>query len=684
MELKSTQMGQTLARHPYNRVRLLNAGIEVSGAKHRYVIPFNELINIQCKRGIVWGELEFELPDEQVVRLHGTQWQETQEFYQYLTDIWSRWSEEMSVVSAGVLDKQVSEIKSVIQADRWLTQPESQKLRDNILHAFAALPLPRARLAGFDNCAQSYQFCLDWLSHTDEKRRQRNREWTQQCLETYADFFASVESSPLNTSQSEAVVNGEPSVLVLAGAGSGKTSVLVARAGWLLRRQQALPEQILMLAFGRQAADEMNERIRTCLHTEDIRSKTFHALALHIIREASNKSPVISALESDTAARHELIKSVWQTQCREKKAQAKGWRELISGSMNWLVDEGEYWEDETLCRRMVPRIDRWLSLMRMNGGSQKVMIESAPPDIAPEFTKQIKLMAPFLKAWKSALKDEGATDFSGLIHQAVNLIEKGRFISPWKAVLVDEFQDISPLRAKLIHALRAQNPQTTLFAVGDDWQAIYRFSGAELMLTTDFSAVFGEGGQCALDTTYRFNSRIGEIANGFIQRNPQQLTKPLNSLTKGDKKAVLLLPDSQLEALLNKMSGYVTGEETVLILARYHHLKPEILSVAATRWPHLNIRFMTMHASKGQQADYVIITGLTDERDGFPAAARESVIEQGLLPREEEFMHAEERRLMYVALTRAKKQVWLLYDKDSPSCFAEELADMGVSRVKKP
>ena len=196
MELKSTQMGQTLARHPYNRVRLLNAGIEVSGAKHRYVIPFNELINIQCKRGIVWGELEFELPDEQVVRLHGTQWQETQEFYQYLTDIWSRWSEEMSVVSAGVLDKQVSEVKSVIQADRWLTQPDSQKLRDNILHAFAALPLPRARLAGFDNCAQSYQFCLDWLSHTDEKRRQRNREWTQQCLETYADFFANVESSP--------------------------------------------------------------------------------------------------------------------------------------------------------------------------------------------------------------------------------------------------------------------------------------------------------------------------------------------------------------------------------------------------------------------------------------------------------------------------------------------------------
>lgn len=80
MELKSTQIGQRLAQHPYNRVRLLNAGIEVSGDKHQYLIPFNQLIGIQCKRGIVWGELEFELPEGKVVRLHGTEWQQTQHF----------------------------------------------------------------------------------------------------------------------------------------------------------------------------------------------------------------------------------------------------------------------------------------------------------------------------------------------------------------------------------------------------------------------------------------------------------------------------------------------------------------------------------------------------------------------------------------------------------------------------
>ncbi|MCZ7019073.1 UvrD-helicase domain-containing protein, partial [Salmonella enterica] len=89
-----------------------------------------------------------------------------------------------------------------------------------------------------------------------------NLAWTERVIAENRDFFDTVEASGLNDSQCRAVVNGEDAVLVLAGAGSGKTSVLVARAGWLLRRQEAHPEQILLLAFGRQAADEMNTRIK--------------------------------------------------------------------------------------------------------------------------------------------------------------------------------------------------------------------------------------------------------------------------------------------------------------------------------------------------------------------------------------------------------------------------------------
>ncbi|WP_260863908.1 DNA helicase IV [Citrobacter sp. Marseille-Q6884] len=684
MELKATSLGKRLAQHPYDRAVILNAGIKVSGDRHEYLIPFNQLLAIHCKRGLVWGELEFVLPEDKVVRLHGTEWAETQRFHHHLNARWQQWSQEMSEVAAGVLQEQLAAIAARTDDTKWLTRDQTLGLQQQIRRAFAALPLPVNRLEEFENCREALRLCQAWLKDIEACRLQHNQAYTDAMLVEHAEFFQNIESSPLNPAQARAVVNGEKSLLVLAGAGSGKTSVLVARAGWLLARGEAAAEQILLLAFGRKAAQEMDERIRERLHTEEVSARTFHSLALHIIQQGSKKVPTVSKLENDTAARNKLFITAWRQQCSEKKAQAKGWRQWLEEEMQWSVPEGNFWDDEKLQRRLASRLDRWVALMRMHGGAQAEMIANAPEEIRDLFSKRIKLMSPLLKAWKSALKDENAVDFSGLIHQAIIILEKGRFVSPWKHILVDEFQDISPQRAALLAALRKQNSQTTLFAVGDDWQAIYRFSGAQLSLTTAFHQTFGEGDRCDLDTTYRFNSRIGEIANRFIQQNPHQLVKPLNSLNAGDKKAVTLLDENQLDALLDKLSGFAKAEERILVLARYHHLKPASLEKAATRWPKLQLDFMTIHASKGQQADYVIVVGLHEGSDGFPAPARESIMEEALLPAVEDFPDAEERRLLYVALTRARHRVWLLFNTASPSCFVDVLKQLDVPVARKP
>ncbi|AZV05108.1 DNA helicase IV [Enterobacter sp. N18-03635] len=684
MELKATSLGKRLAQHPYDRVVLLNAGVKVSGERHEYLIPFNQLLAIHCKRGLVWGELEFVLPDDKVVRLHGTEWAETQRFHHHLNALWQQWSQDMSVIAAQVLQQVLDDIAQSNAQHAWLTRQQTAGLQQKIRQALSALPLSVTRLDEFDNCRDAWRQCQAWLNEKDKSRLAHNQAWTDAMLTQYADFFSTVESSPLNPAQARAVVNGEQSQLVLAGAGSGKTSVLVARAGWLLTTGEAVADQILLLAFGRKAAQEMDERIQERLHTRDITARTFHALALHIIQQGSKKVPSISKLENDAQARQALFIKTWRQQCSEKKAQAKGWRQWLEEELNWEVPEGSFWQDDKLARRLGSRLDRWVSLMRMHGGSQAEMIESAPEAIRELFSKRVKLMAPLLKAWKTALKEENAVDFSGLIHQAIIILEKGRFVSPWKHILVDEFQDISPQRAALLSALRAQNKHTSLFAVGDDWQAIYRFSGAQLSLTTAFHHYFGEGDRSDLDTTYRFNSRIGEIANRFIQQNPHQLAKPLNSLRPGDKKAVTLLADDQLEPLLDKLSGYAKPDERILVLARYHHLKPEALEKGATRWPKLQLEFMTIHASKGQQADYVIVVGLKEGSDGFPASARESVMEQALLPEPEDFPDAEERRLLYVAMTRARHRVWLLFNKEEPSVFVDILKSIDVPVARKP
>lgn len=122
--------------------------------------------------------------------------------------------------------------------------------------------------------------------------------------------------------------------------------------------------------------------------------------------------------------------------------------------MQWLVLEGNFWDDEKLQRRFVFRFDRWVSLMRMYGGVQVEMIVSVFEEIRDLFSKRIKLMVSLLKVWKGALKVENVVDFSGFIYQAIVILEKGRFISSWKYILVDEFQDISSQRVALLAVLR--------------------------------------------------------------------------------------------------------------------------------------------------------------------------------------------------------------------------------------
>ena len=142
MELKATSLGKRLAQHPYDRAVILNAGIKVSGDRHEYLIPFNQLLAIHCKRGLVWGELEFVLPDEKVVRLHGTEWAETQRFHHHLNALWQQWSQEMSDVAAGVLQQQLDAIAARTSESKWLTREQTSGLQQQIRRAFAALPLP--------------------------------------------------------------------------------------------------------------------------------------------------------------------------------------------------------------------------------------------------------------------------------------------------------------------------------------------------------------------------------------------------------------------------------------------------------------------------------------------------------------------------------------------------------------
>jgi len=284
------------------------------------------------------------------------------------------------------------------------------------------------------------------------------------------------------------------------------------------------------------------------------------------------------------------------------------------------------------------------------------------------------------------LKDNQEIDFDDMIGKALDYVQAGRFRSPWRYILVDEFQDISDPRARLVSALKASAPDASLFCVGDDWQAIYRFTGSDIQFTTDFSSVFGATKVTALDKTFRFNNSICDVASRFVLQNPSQVSKKLTTNTKVTKPAVSLLrvenkgkgqssDEDRLVLVLQRISYIAKANSAVYLVARFGFVLPDraALSELRSRYPNLTIDTQTMHASKGKEADYVVVLGLEKGMFGFPSRKATHPLLDALLPTAENFAYSEERRLFYVALTRAKKRVYLISDMNDASEFVDEL-----------
>ncbi|WP_127959000.1 DNA helicase IV [Serratia microhaemolytica] len=699
MELKATALGKHLAQHPYNRIRLLNAGVELRGDKHEYLLPFNQLINITCKRGVVWGVLEFELPDGKVVRLHGTEWQATKQFYHRLQHVWQQWSLEMSRVSANALQQQLDHIDSVERQDKWLKSQDVTELQQQIRQLFANLPMPLARLTQFEDCQSRYQRCLSWLQDNPDGVVLRNQQWMARVKQQHPDFFRQIEASPLSDQQIQVILNAEETLLLLAAAGCGKSAMLIARVCWLLLRNEAEPRQILLLAPNNSLSEQLEQRLHQQCGVLPIQVHTLNSLAQHIVQQNSSKSFFISQLEQDTALRRAWLTKLWQQQCNEKKAQANGWRQWLSEAFGWQLSEEHFWHQPPLVQRLAEHLDRWLTALRAQTVSQAQILQQAEAAMQPLLKKRLQLMAPLLKAWKAALKQESAVDTFALHQQAIKLLQNGRFISPWKQILVDDWQQIPPQQQQLLTTLHQQHKRTSLFATGDELSINEVMQRQHKSVMAAFSDHFANAKSCHLASSYRFNARIGEVVTHLIGDVDRGVQPAPIGLSKGNKKSVMMLPQNQLPALLDKISGYAKPSEQVLLLARYEYLKPDLLATAAIRWPTLTISFMTFEASQGQQAEYVIVSGLAQDDDAFPFETSDILLEYLLcLVSNDQLKNNQtqqcqqladtatkrERLQLYLALTRAKHRVWLMYDEQRPSTVFDQLKQIGLPLSKKP
>ena len=268
-------------------------------------------------------------------------------------------------------------------------------------------------------------------------------------------------------------------------------------------------------------------------------------------------------------------------------------------------------------------------------------------------------------------------DFHDLINHAAAHIRNSRWESPYRYVLVDEFQDISAGRMALLQAIKG--PGVAYFLVGDDWQSIYRFAGSDVALMRECGRYLGHERERALSCTFRFARGIMEPSTAFVVRNPaqtQRTLRPAEGVRDGG--VTVIASDDPARGLRDALRGIQECEGpsgapvSVLVLGRYRRSRGALPS---SRRGRLRVEFSTVHAAKGREADYVVVLDLRDARLGFPSQHEDDPLLNLVLPPPPggSYRHAEERRLFYVALTRARRGTYLVADSLRPSAFVNEL-----------
>ena len=292
-----------------------------------------------------------------------------------------------------------------------------------------------------------------------------------------------------------------------------------------------------------------------------------------------------------------------------------------------------------------------------------------------------KLLHEFHEAYKAKLSAEKAIDFDDMIIRATDSVLSRKYSPRFNHILVDEFQDISKARMDFLNALIERGPSPILTVVGDDWQSIYRFSGGKLELTTRFDERVGSHTRTLLDKTFRYDNSIAHTAGTFVMVNPEQYTKQISTHEKVSSPQDYVLDDvvnenPNLMAKTRQIVSTIAQQDpgaSIAILARYNYLLSDAKSVLSFFSKSCDIKYWAFHGSKGLEADYGIIIGLTHGKLGFPNSRKDEIIVEALLPSLDPFPHSEERRLLYVAITRAKRKCYLVADASAPSTFIQEL-----------
>ena len=493
-----------------------------------------------------------------------------------------------------------------------------------------------------------------------------------------------VEGYWLDQQQIASIENDTQNTLVIAGAGTGKTTTIIGKIKWILNKwrsekENTPPPKILAVSFTHASRVELEERILAEILQDDlvfkiyhprdfIQVETFHSLALKIIKD-------------------KLL---------GRRLEESGFESFLKLSHSDLPEE------------KIDDIDHLYSLVRnyhVNFTEIRERLRRKfryfwhKEDLKQNLT-QLEELKVLASQYEEHLKKNHSIDFAGLLEEATSRINP---IYTYDYVIIDEYQDISPLEYLLIRSLRELRA-FKLFCVGDDWQTIYQFAGSEISLILNFEKCWGETSRFKIEQTYRFPEKLAKLSGRFIMHDRTQLRKQIRGvLVYGEDQIVEINGPSERTDLNSLYFFFLNMPEhaSVFLIGRYNFdikkisrceflsfkISEEKVLISMHERPDLRISFLSAHKSKGLQADYVLIINCRNTILGFPSRMKENEIfrivrevaiqklERRKMKKRMREKFSEERRLFYVAMTRARKRILFLTVQEQESLFILELRE---------
>lgn len=480
------------------------------------------------------------------------------------------------------------------------------------------------------------------------------------------------ESIILDNEQITILKEMEHNIFIVAGAGSGKTTTMVAKIKYLVEYEQVKPYEILLIAFTKQAVLELQHKLWEQLGIY-VSIVTFHKLGLELIKRNYGDQEIISDVKSEM---DRLIAAALQVDAK------------FCYRLRQYLGVGRNKTNEEIF--VLPSYMQFLSdivvLLEQKRIRQTIIQKNEKKrDISRKHTLFLTLYHYLEIVYRYHMHQQNKIDFTMMIDEATICLKQKTVEVSYRYIMIDEYQDISRNRLELLKALE-QHTKAHMIAVGDDWQAIYHFSGSDHQLFQQFGIHFPPTKVFYLLQTYRNSQELIDIAGKFIMKTGDHLPKQLTSQKhcQYPVKWIYYWKYNYTKKILHLLGELnEQGPKTIYFLGRYQHDITILQTIKVLRvkekgiiesdqFPKLAMYFFTVHAVKGLGCDEVILLNMKNGQYGFPSHVSMNKI-QCLLEDHSWDQNLEERRLFYVALTRTKHRVYLLVPWFGKSSYIKEI-----------